>query len=411
MSAKISVGPKSCREQLRRLAVVFAVELRLKIVTELYMREMSPTQFRNEFGGGSASRVAHNFETLERHGWLRYIRSAPGRGGKGVENFYRATELAFIDAEAWALVPYSMRVASSWKIFNQIAPRMRRAMEASCLVKSPGRDLTSTALLLDQTGWERVIKALTAQFALLFEEQEDAQLRVRHSGEELIRADVFQIGFQAASPHDKRSQPVLVESRSEPLVPFYERLSPVFADDVCMRIVAELNSREMSVMQFHREFGGASIGGVYRRFRKLKEIGWLAKVNEETGGRRRGATEIFYRAAVPAIDAKAFGADVPDSLRRTGNWKTFERLAAQMREAMKAGTFDRRPDRFLAWSLLSLDGQGWEKVIGQLDALLGCVLEEQDDATARMAKSGEEPIEMIVALGAFESPKDTVKAP
>jgi hypothetical protein len=411
LAAKIAVGSKSGREHLRRMGVVFAVELRMKIVTELYMQEMSPTQFRNEFGGGSASRVARNFETLEKHGWLRYVRSAPGKGGKGVEHFSRATELAFIDAETWALVPYSMRVASSWRIFNQIAPRMREAMEASCLGERPSRDLTSTSLRLDQTGWEHVIDALTAQFVCLFEEQKDAQLRIRHSGEELIRADVFQIAFQAPTSGDRRIGPALVENRKEPLIPFHERLSPVFADDIGMRIVAELNQREMSVTQFHREFGGASVGSTHRRFKRLKDIGWLAKVSEETGGRRRGATEIFYRATVPAIDGNTPWANVPDSLSRTNDWKTFERLSVEMKAAMKAGTFDMRSDRILAWSLLSLDRQGWEKMIKKLDALLRYVLDEQDHAKHRMAKSGEKPITMIVAQAAFEAPKSTVKAP
>jgi hypothetical protein len=411
VAAKVFVGPKSCRDHLRHLAVVFAVELRLKIVTELYMREMSPTQFRKEFGGGSASRVARNFETLEKHGWLRYVRSAPGRGGKGVENFYRATEPAFIDAETWALVPYSMRVASSWKIFNQIASRLRQAMEASLLEARLGRDLTSTSLLLDHDGWERVIDAVTTQFVVLFEEQKDAQLRVRHSGEELIRANVFQIGFQAPRSDDTRVGPVLAENHSEPPIPFFERLSPVFADDICMRIVAELNRRDMSVTQFHREFGGATFGGIYRRFKRLKEVGWLAKVNEETGGRRRGATEIFYRATVPAMDGNTPWAKVPDSLAATNNWKIFERLSVEMKAAMKAGTFDARPDRILAWSLLSFDRQGWRKVIAEIDALLEFALDQEEQAADRMAKSGEKPIRMVVALAALESLSDAVKAP
>jgi hypothetical protein len=45
VAAKIWTGIRSRAEHLRRLSVVFAVELRLKIVTELYMREMSPKQF------------------------------------------------------------------------------------------------------------------------------------------------------------------------------------------------------------------------------------------------------------------------------------------------------------------------------------------------------------------------------
>ena len=198
MQAKISLGPKSGREHLRNLSVVFAVELRLKIVTELYGRTMSPTQFHREFGGGSASRVARNFEILKSHGWLRYIHSAPGKGGRGVENFYRAPDLAFIDAESWALVPYSMRVTSSWKVFSQIAPRLREAMEASFSGTRPRRDLTSTSLVLDEAGWKRVIDAVTSQFVSLFEEQKDAQLRVQHSAEDLVRADVFLVAFESS---------------------------------------------------------------------------------------------------------------------------------------------------------------------------------------------------------------------
>jgi hypothetical protein len=37
MAARLAIGTNA-RERLRRLAVVFAVELRMKIVVELYMR-------------------------------------------------------------------------------------------------------------------------------------------------------------------------------------------------------------------------------------------------------------------------------------------------------------------------------------------------------------------------------------
>ena len=50
MAGRVAIGKKDRMAYLRRLSVVFAVELRLKIVTVLYMREMSPKQFREEFG-------------------------------------------------------------------------------------------------------------------------------------------------------------------------------------------------------------------------------------------------------------------------------------------------------------------------------------------------------------------------
>jgi hypothetical protein len=413
LAAKIATGIGSRATHLRRLSVVFAIEIRLKIVTELYMREMSPKQFYEEFGGGSISRVMRNFEKLEEYGWLRYVRSE-GPGGKrrgGIEHFYRATELAFFDAATWALVPYSIRVASSWAIFQQIGPRLRGAVEASSLEEHPKRELSCTELVLDQAGWERVIEAMDTQFVCLFEEQADARVRVGHSGEDLIRADVFLIAFESPIDGRERTGPSLVESRTEPLIPFPERLSPVLADDVSRQIVAELNRREMSVTQFHRELGGTTIGGVRRRFRKLETSGWLTKVKEETGGRRRGATEHFYRATGPAIgDGNRLDADPPDSLRKTRSWRAFERFCKRIEEAMRAGTFDARVDRYVTWSLVSLDRQGWESSIAGIEALSAFILEEQDRAGRRMARSGEEPIAMTVGLAAFEA-QDSVKAP
>lgn len=412
MAAKIWVGIKSRAAHLRRLSVVFAIELRLKIVTELYTREMSPKMFHEEFGGGSISRVTKNFEKLAEHGWLRYIRSeGPGGRRRGaVEHFYRATELAFCDQETWALMPYSIRVAFSWNSFKEIAARLRGAMEAGTF--DPARNLSTATLQLDQLGWERVVEAVSAEFVSQFEEQEDARRRVSHSGEGLIRASSILMVFESPTRGDGRVRPSLVENSSEPLIPFPARIAKVFADEVCMQIIAEANLREISAPQFYRELGGDSPESIRRRFKTLAEIGWLKKVGHKTGGRRRSAVELFYKATGPAIlDDDGLWADAPDSLKRTDGWKVFERLSTLVKEAMEAGTFDARDDGCLAWSLLQLDQQGWEKAIAALEALYAFILEEQDRAGARMKKSGERPIATTIALGAFESPKESVKQP
>lgn len=119
------------------------------------MREMSPTQFFEEYGGSSISRVTRNVERLAEHGWLRHVRSE-GPGGErrgGVERFYRATELAFCDQETWAQLPYSVQAAFSWNAFKEIAARLRGAIEVGAF--DPSRNLTSMTLLVDQQGWER----------------------------------------------------------------------------------------------------------------------------------------------------------------------------------------------------------------------------------------------------------------
>lgn len=400
---------------LQRIGVLFADPLRERIVAELYMREMSPSGFHAEFGGGSVPRVDRHFKRLAEHGWLRFVRSESGgrrRGGK--EHFYRATELAVFDNETWSLVPYSIRVAFSWRTFGQLAERVHEALRAGTFDARPDSHLSWTPLLLDQLGWDELVGAVDELFESLFEEQADAKLRIYNSGEKPILATAAMALFESPprhhGPDGERVGTSLVEGASSP-VPFPLRISKVFADDVCLEIVAETNLREMSARQFHEDVGGASVEGIRRRFKMLAEIGWLSKVNEKRGGKRRGAVEHFYRASGPAIFDNGTWAEVPDSVKATYSWRTFEQLSDQVREAVEAGTFEARTDNHLTWSLLRLDQQGWEKVAAAVDALFAFAFEAQEDAKLRISSSGEPPTTTTLALAAFESPKDSAKAP
>ena len=413
--AKAWTGSKSGASYLRRLAIVFADELRLKIVTELYMREMSPSGFHAEFGGGSVARVDRHFKRLAEHGWLRLVRSESGgrrRGGK--EHFYRATELAVFDNETWSMVPYSIRVAFSWRTFGQLAERVHEALQEGTFDARADSHLSWTPLLLDRLGWDQLIAAVDDLFASLFEEQADAKLRILNSGETPILATaamaLFESPLRRPGPNGERAGSTLVEGTGSAM-PFPLRVSKVFADELCLEIVAETNLREMSVRQFHEEVGGAAVEGIRRRFRMLEEIGWLCRVNEKRGGKRRGAIEHFYRATGPAIFDNAAWAEVPDSVKATYSWRTFEQLSDQVRTAIDVGTFEARTDNHLSWSLLRLDQQGWERVAAEVDALFTVAYGAREDAKLRMASSAEQPITTTLALAAFESPKDAVKAP
>ncbi len=413
MAARLAIGTNA-RERLRELAVVFSVELRGKIVVELYMRVMSAPQFYREFGGGSRTRINQNFRTLADKGWLKLIhKEGPGGDRRGgTELFYRATELPFMDAESWALLPYSVRVTSSWSMLKQIAPRLRGDLEVSSKVARHRRELSCDTFLLDEEGWKRSIAALDARFVNLYEEQEDARRRSVLTGEELTRADVFLIGFQSAGTWLLPTVgDLLLEYPREPLLGFQARLAPILHDDVLLAIVSELNKQEISVTQFHREFGGASKPGISRRFKGLERSGWAAKGEIKTGGTRRGAREQFYRATKPVIHGYDPCADAPSALVGSESWNTFERLCASIQEAMASGTFDAREDRYFAWSLISLDRQGWESVIASIESLAEFISHEEEQAKVRMAKSGEKPIKMTVGLGAFEALKDLTKAP
>ncbi|HEU4904823.1 MAG TPA: hypothetical protein VFT19_01750 [Solirubrobacterales bacterium] len=414
MAARLAMGVDA-RERLRRLSTVFAVEVRMKIVIELYMREMSARQFYEEFGGGSLSRISQNFTRLATESWLRHVYSR-GPGGTrhgGEEHFYRATELPFIDSESWELVPFSVRAISTWNFLKQIMPRLRTDIEASAMKGIVlFRELTCTTFHLDEEGWHRAAAAVSKQFARLYEEQEDARRRVSHSGEELIRADVFLIAFEP--PGDATHSALVdqfIECEREPLAPFQQRLALVLRDDLRFEIVSESNEMEVSVPQFYRETGGVSRPAVARRFKGLEGGGWLGRGRTVSGGARRAGVEQFFRATKPAIRDHDFSADLLSGMVGTETWHAFEGLCQLAREALVRGTFDMRTDRCLSWSLIRLDRQGWKNVIEGIEAVSQFVADEQDRARARMARSGERPIPLAIGLAAFEAPEETTKAP
>jgi len=414
---RVWIGVRERVEHLRRLAVVFAVPIRLKMVTELYQREMSPKQFYEEFGGGSISRVAKHFERLRETGWLRQMWTE-GPGGKrrgGIETIYRATELAFCDRPTWAVLPHSIKVAFSWNTFKEIAEQFRGALEASTLQSRPDRRLTGTRLLLDQKGWTRVADAVGQEFAAQFEEQEDARRRVGRTGEELFRMGSMLLAFELPISEGFQFGPVLVAG-DEQMIPFLVRVSKVFEDEVCMQIMDEANHGDVSIPTFYAKYGerfGLKKNMIRRRFHKLLKYGWLKIVDHKTGGRRRGATEYFYRATGPAVydeDKRGPWAKVSDALAETEDWRTFERLSKWIKAAMVAGTVVRHDETCLAWSILNLDQEGWERVVASLERLHAFVLKEQELAEGRLRKDGGEPIAMVVALGAFETP-EPIKEP
>ncbi len=404
----------SARERLRQLAIVFAVEIRLKIVVELYMREMSAPQFYLAFGGGSKTRIHQNFRVLDREGWLRHLYDE-GPGGAlrgGTQQVYRATKPPIMDSESWSLLPFSVRATSSWNLHRQIAPRLRENLESVNSETEFMRDLTCSVHKLDSRGYDRAIGALRSQFARFFEEQEDARRRSVQTGEKLMRSDAYLIAFEPSRSGQivTVDNSLFLECSRDLLAPFSVRLAPILRDDVRLAILDDLDEGETSVTQFHREIGGASKPAISRRFKGLEDGGWLAKSGFRTGGHRRGAREQFFRATRPALHGCDPCHSTSSSFRESDRWATLQRLCRGITEALDTGTFDARPDRCFTWSLLSLDRLGWERVYAGIEALASIIKQEEADSRLRIARSGETPIEMMVALGAFEAPSELTKA-
>jgi len=396
---------------LERLAVVFADPIRLTIVTELFARPMSPSQFFGEFGGGSLGRVDRHFKRLADSGWLRLVKQATGGKRRGAtENFYRATELATIDTETWSSIPRSLREEYSCRVFEQFCERVGDALVAETFDSDPKRHFTWTPLILDEEARQDVIASVDRLFKSALEEQADAKFRLPKSNEDPRIVTVGLAAFD--SPGDVSLPPRLPASRnpspaSSPLT-FTARLARVFADPVSLTIVTELNLREMSAKEFAEKHGDQTLPNVARRFKSLTELGWLVKVGEKTGGKRRGSKESFYRATGPATFDTETWSNIPAAVRATKSWQVLTQLSEQARRAMTAGTFDARTDRHLTWVPIVLDTQGWTQLIAAADAVFHNLFKAQAAAKRRLTVSGETPQILTVSLAVFESPPKSV---
>lgn len=406
---RVWIGVRERTEHLQRLSVVFAAPIRLRIVMELYQREMSPSEFFKEFGGGSRTSVWRHFERLREAGWLRRVHShAKGKSGPP-EILYRATELAFVDKETFQVLPESIRIAVCWHGYIEICEQLRTAMEASTFYARPDRRLTGTRLLLDEEGIARVGDAVAREFAAQFEEQEDARRRAANTGVPLFRAASILLACEAPLVEGQRIGSVLVASEL-PDIPFTVRLSKVFEDEVCMQLVDEAHRDDLSIIAFHKKYGerfGLGEQIVRRRAAKLVKYYWLTQVGEKTGGRRRGSVEKFYRPTGPALydDTDAPWADPPSAFDDSEDWKTFLQITDWMKAAMAAGTVTRRDETCLAWSILQLDQRGWRRILASLQRLHTFIQKEQESAERRLKKTNDEPLAMLIGLGAFETPK------
>lgn len=172
-----------------RVSKLFADPIRVQILIELNLRDMSPTQFFNDFGGGSVTRVARHFHVLEKYGWLEEVEQKTGGRRRGaVEHFYRATGHAVFDEEAWKGLPKSVASSLSAVMYQGLGARIHEAMEAGTFDARDDRHFTWTTFLLDEQGWKEMVARIDELFYWTLDEQERAKKRLTTSGDKGIPA-------------------------------------------------------------------------------------------------------------------------------------------------------------------------------------------------------------------------------
>lgn len=356
---RLCAGPS----YLERLGIVYMEQIRLTIVTELYMREMGVREFYETVGGSSYSAVRRHFLKLVEHGWLRRVRTAAVRRGRP-EVLYRATELAVINTETWRTIPFSIRDAFSVQLLEEQGGRLGEALERGIADGRPDRVAAFKIIEVDELGWCEAYGAVEQCFETLLQEQIDAKIRIENSGDDPLLMIVNLAAFEAPRSAPDGVIPLPKAGDTAPSASWPQRIGKLFADHLDLEIVDELNQTTMTPAELEATLGGGGIDSLeyHRRCRRLKDLGWVVSIDSETGGALHGAIVHRFRAAAPNVSESDIYERVPAAARNGRSWDVFEAFIANSIGAIEAGRFNNRLDRHLTMSPLLVDEIGWRQV-------------------------------------------------
>jgi hypothetical protein len=378
-------------------------QIRLTIVTELYMREMGIRQFHDSIGGSSYDSVRRHFFKLIEFGWLRYVRTiASGRGRP--EKVYRATELPVIDTETWRTLPYSVRDAFTVQLLEEMGGRLGESLLCRP-VSRPESIASFNSINVDQLGWCEGYAAVERCFHMLHRKQTDAMIRLENS-DELPRLLIVNLAaFEAPRPG---SSPLPKADAKMPPPPWPRRVGKVFMDSVDLAIVDELNANARTPVELQATFGGSRSRPYLRRCERLVHLGWAVCIDSKSGGPLHGAKVTLFRAAAPNVTESDIYAKVPRPVRKGRDWDTFRRFIATSIGAIGAGTFNNRTDRHLSMSPLLLDELGQDQVLTVINAFKADLRRLEKNVAKRRRKGRDGTVSAGFPAGylviSFEAP-------
>jgi hypothetical protein len=177
-------------------------------------------------------------------------------------------------------------------------------------------------------------------------------------------------------------------------------LAKAIADPLRYQMLMTALQRPLSGIEFAEEWDIPEHAS-HHHITFLRKRGFLVVVDEV---KRRGATEIFYRAVKRAYLSDAAWAQIGPILHNGLSETIMNEFFNVVSQAGKAKTLDARPESHLWWQEIPLDEITFPKAMAMLRVLVNKLLELGDETVANQAEGeGGELIQSVLGLMGFES--------
>jgi DNA-binding transcriptional ArsR family regulator len=179
------------------------------------------------------------------------------------------------------------------------------------------------------------------------------------------------------------------------------RLAKALSHPLRARILVVLNEQVASPNEIS-EMLDERLPNVSYHVRTLLDLGCIELVRT---AQRRGAIEHYYRAVARPFFSDRDWKRLPRSGRQAIADVGLQLIWDDLSAAIRAGTFEARPDRHLSRTPLVVDEQGW----GELRDVLNGVLDEAERiakrSRGRLDKAGGDGVSTKLVMIHFESPE------
>jgi DNA-binding transcriptional ArsR family regulator len=179
------------------------------------------------------------------------------------------------------------------------------------------------------------------------------------------------------------------------------RLVKALAHELRVEILTILNERMASPNELAKELN-EGLSQVSYHVKVLKDYECITLVKTEP---RRGAVEHYYRATSRPFVSDRDWQQLPGSVRSSLSAELLELIQGDAIHALVEGTFDARADAHLTRNLALIDEKGWRDLMKGLGTTQDLISKVQTESAVRLQKSGDEGIQVSVAVLGFELPE------
>jgi DNA-binding transcriptional ArsR family regulator len=167
-----------------------------------------------------------------------------------------------------------------------------------------------------------------------------------------------------------------------------------------IQILTILNERANSATGIARELG-IEPGEIAYDVEVLRKMGRLEIVDEK---KRRGAVEVFYKAASRAHLDEFEWPTVPDPVKGGLRASLLQTLMDDAIAAIDEETYDSLEGAHMSWTPLIVDEEGWEQLVEILRVALEGVMRVSQDSAKRLSAKDEEGVSAPFQCLAIDRP-------